>query len=98
MWNAKLITPCSTTEKYHKGFMSFFPYLLEKGGSNVDYIEGKLFEVPDKDIPGIDKYESVDTGLFYRKLISVEWENFVYEAWCYFLNPDEADDCIEMAS
>jgi gamma-glutamylcyclotransferase (GGCT)/AIG2-like uncharacterized protein YtfP len=84
--------PASTVDEYHKGYNGFFEYLLEmdaegSGSSYINYIEGEVFDVPEDFIEYLDSFEDP----LERKIIKVEFENNVYDVWCYFCN--EINDC-----
>jgi gamma-glutamylcyclotransferase (GGCT)/AIG2-like uncharacterized protein YtfP len=79
--------PASTINEYFKGQNGFFEYLLDKTENNISYIEGEVFEVPENFIEYLDAFEDP----LERKLIKVEFENTIYDTWCYFCT--EPNDC-----
>jgi len=79
--------PASTVNEYYKGYNGFFEYLLENSENNISPIEGEVFEVPEGFIEYLDSFEDP----LERKLIKVEFENNVYDTWCYFCT--ESNDC-----
>ena len=78
--------PATTVEKYFKGSNGFFEYLIDLK-DNISNIEGEVFEVPDSFIEYLDGFEDP----LERKTIKVEFENFVYDAECYFC--EDSNQC-----
>ena len=80
---AEFICDVQTSNKYSKGYTSFFPYITEN--ESTDFIKGELYEVPKENIKIIDYFEG-EPDLFYRKLIHVLDTDTgkVYKAYCYF--------------
>ena len=75
--------PATTVEEYFKGNNGFFEYLIDKK-ENSSHIQGEVFDVPDSFIEYLDSFEDP----LERKIITVEFENSLYEAQCYFCEED----------
>jgi hypothetical protein len=91
--DGKFLYRCSTENKYFKDYIrdgygnEMYPYIMEVGtkgnsGSSVNYIDGEMWEVQDKFISILDKFEDG----YIRKTITITFDELKCDAEAYFIS------------
>jgi|TARA_R100000315_G_C5227700_1_gene138722 gamma-glutamylcyclotransferase (GGCT)/AIG2-like uncharacterized protein YtfP len=73
------------------GFSLVFPghriYPAAMIDSNAKDMVVEVVDVDEQDIAGYDRYESIDTGLYERRIVKVRKDDKEIDAWMYTIGP-----------
>jgi gamma-glutamylcyclotransferase (GGCT)/AIG2-like uncharacterized protein YtfP len=73
------------------GFSLVFPghriYPAAMVDSNAKDMVVEVVDVDEQDIAGYDRYESIDTGLYERRIVKVRKDDKKIDAWMYTIGP-----------
>jgi gamma-glutamylcyclotransferase (GGCT)/AIG2-like uncharacterized protein YtfP len=73
------------------GFSLVFPghriYPAAMIDSNAKDMVVEVVDVDEQDIAGYDRYESIDTGLYERRIVKVRKDDKKIDAWMYTIGP-----------
>ena len=95
--SAQFLFPAETVEKFpmylSENMMEYFPYIENQPGIGNN-IQGEVWDLPHQNIKKLDYFEGVP-DLYVRDKIKVEFENNIYDCFCYFKSENSETETLK---